>query len=615
MKKKKYCFIFIALLLLIFLNVLYFVYSDNNNYIYSNIIFLIISFVLFFTIIINFRINNKQNKEIEIKSKYRESVILHSKLIETLPDGLIITDKDSKITFLSDKVYELFAIKKEIEVKATDFREWILPEDSEKWLKNQKKILSEHKLIHSEYYMERFDGSRFWVEIRSTSLKDDSGNVKYILNIITDITERKAIEKQLFNKLYYEKAVTTVSKELLNFLNSENALTKSLETLLKSTKCSRVYILKYKVEENNTIYEKLDEVCEKDVPAFTNNIFESKISNWTRTLKMRNIVTGLTKNFSPSEKQFLETQGIVSILMVPIFINKNFFGFLGFNDNNTPKEWSKEEIDAIKLAADAIGSHITAVYAENKMQKAKVEAETANKSKSFFLATLSHEIKSPISSIMGFADLLISQINSEEQKEFLNYIKNSSETVLFLINEILNFSKIESGNLELERIMFQFHNLVHEIFKSTEILAVKKELKMELIIEDNVPKYIYGDKVRLKQIMTNIINNALKFTSEGKISVKIFSEEIEKKIDNQTLHKIYFEVADTGIGIPDNALERLFTPFQQTDSSITRRFGGTGLGLPISKKLCELMGGEIRVSSEENKGSVFTCSFLAETEN
>lgn len=250
----------------------------------------------------------------------------------------------------------------------------------------------------------------------------------------------------------------------------------------------------------------------------------------------------------------------------------------------------------------AISHDITSMKEmEHVLIEARDSAEAGARAKSEFLANMSHEIRTPMNGILGMTELALGTPLNEEQREYLELVKSSGDALLTILNDILDFSKIEAGKLDLEEIPFDVHQVASEVIRILTIKAQEKGLKLELEIEKNLPQWVAGDSVRFRQVLLNLLGNAVKFTAKGYVRLKL---ELADQPNQQVL-QIRARVEDSGIGIARNMLDTIFAPFSQADASTTRNFGGTGLGLTITARLIALMGGEIWVESQVGHGSTF----------
>ncbi|ADN02591.1 PAS domain-containing protein [Spirochaeta thermophila] len=282
------------------------------------------------------------------------------------------------------------------------------------------------------------------------------------------------------------------------------------------------------------------------------------------------------------------------------------FGLLGERDLEVSYNPYREgdRITHVAVVTRDITSYKDAL---RRLEDARRQAEEASRAKSAFLASMSHEIRTPLNAITGMSDLLLLSRVSPEVEEGLAIIKDSAGTLLALINDILDLSRIEAGRIELERIPLRFPDLVRHTWEMFRPQAETKGLSFELRLSEGLPPVVNGDPVRIRQILINLLSNALKFTEEGGVTLSVTGHRMYDRD-----WEVELVVEDTGIGIPPEKLERIFEPFTQADSSITRRYGGTGLGLSISRQLAEMMGGTIVVSSEVGRGSTFVCRIVLE---
>ena len=259
-----------------------------------------------------------------------------------------------------------------------------------------------------------------------------------------------------------------------------------------------------------------------------------------------------------------------------------------------------EDAERARAELEAANERLNDVIEEAR-QSAR-DAEVANRAKSEFLATMSHEIRTPLNGVIGFIDMIAETDLNEEQRDYVETVRTSGETLMALINDVLDFSKIESGNIQLERRRFGIVRMLRELVGMFFNEAAKKSIRLDMEIDEEVPRYVEADETRLRQILTNLLGNALKFTNEGWVRISV---SLEKEPDAHGFCELAFKVEDSGIGMGEEQLRRLFRPFSQGDSSTTRKYGGTGLGLAICKRLSEAMGGRIWAHSEKGEGATF----------
>lgn len=499
------------------------------------------------------------------------------------------------------------------ELEPLSIQTWIKfthPEDLEK----SNELLLKHfngelDFYENEIRLRHKDGDWIWVLDRGKVIEWDSErNPIRMVGTHIDITERKLIEEELKGKEKIISAAAFSIKELLQNRNYLNALHNCFELIGNATQVDRIYLF-INTYDDKGIYtsQKLEWSSEN----YRTNIKDSDFQNipfqdlndFISGLINNKPFYGITEELTPSKiKEFLNSRNTLSYMIIPIFVENTFWGFIGFDQCKYERYWSESEFSTLSAFSSSIGKTIERHLIEEALETARKNAETANMLKSQFLANMSHEIRTPMHAILGYTALMRDVVENEESLNYLNSIQKAGNMLMNLINDILDLSKIEAGKLELQPGYVDIRRLFEDIKELFSLKIENKNLKMHIYIDPQIPNTVLIDEVRMRQILFNLVGNAVKFTDEGSI---IISAKVSNFNQKDNLLSITFTVEDTGIGIPEDQQSSIFNPFKQKDGQSNKKYGGTGLGLSISKRLVDIMNGSLSVISKVDKGSTF----------
>ena len=387
----------------------------------------------------------------------------------------------------------------------------------------------------------------------------------------------------------------------------ENALWRSMGVLAEAVDADRVRLWRNYTENGRLFCTQLYEWSEGASPSQGSNItigvcYEDNLPGWEEKLIKNECINSTIREMPEERQSRFSSQGILSLLIVPVFLHNEFWGFVGFNDCHREKRFTANEESVLRSASLLITNALLRNEMTQNLTAALEKASAANEAKSQFLSNMSHEIRTPINAIVGMTVIGKSAPGIEKKDYAFEKIEIASAHLLGIINDVLDMSKIEANKFDLSHVEFDFEKMIKKIVNVIVFRVNEKNQIFRLRLDPNIPHRLIGDDQRLAQVITNLLSNAVKFTPDsGSITLSI--RLVEKK---GNVCKIQADVTDTGIGISEEQQKRLFTAFEQAESDTTRKFGGTGLGLAISKRILGLMRGDIWIESVLGSGATFS---------
>lgn len=567
----------------------------------------------------------------QLIAEMKQSEQLLRTVINSTPDWIYIKDLGHRYLLVNqafgDSMHlspQEFVGKNDLEIGfPEDFVKGDLSKGIRGFWSDDREVISTGK---SKFIMEEpsiIDGKPQVMSTVKVPLIDSEGFVWGVLGFVHNITEMKKTEENLRKKDQLLQAVAEATHQLIINNSLEDAIGEAIQLLgikmnVNIVNVHRNYVdpaTKKKYTSEMIRWESSTSELVANSPDLQRQPLQEE-TKMIQTLQKEDIYCGHTRELNdPVIEAQLEQLHVKSISAIPIFTLNQFWGYVSFCDCESEREWTITEFSILQSFASTLAAAIERKQMEQELVLAKDIAEKASTAKSEFMANMSHELRTPMNGIIGFTDLVLTTELQKSQRDYLSNVRKSAYGLLDIINDILDFSKIEAGKMFIDNTTIRLDELVEETVDILTVKAFEKNLEMICHIDPSLPSQFSGDPVRIRQVLVNLIGNAIKFTQQGEILVSaVPAGEIYMK-NNKKYLDIEMSIKDTGIGISKEKLGKIFESFTQADNSTTRKFGGTGLGLTISRSLAELMSGNLTVKSEMGRGSTFTLHIPLEVTN
>jgi len=553
-------------------------------------------------------------------------------LFDSCPLSCMLWDREHRVLLCNRSTRKFLQLKED-----SSYEEIYLAHCSS-FINDSRLDSLEHYLAHLDEAFEQGDSiivtNRNFKDAKNVPLETQFirvtiGNQIYVASYARDLRTQNQLMQEIGQRDLLLMTINQISEQLLasDALMQQTSFSEALRRMGETIHAERAYLWKNSIENEELYAVMIHRWVNEKAPLYDKE-FPSVVSyrkdfpNFWEILGRNEVINTLVVDMPKPERTLLESYGKQSLLLIPIFLKNEYWGILGFDHSKTTEVYNVNQISILRSAALLIGNailrdeYIERIHESSfKLERALLDAKSASSAKTNFLANMSHEMRTPLNAVLGLSELVLSDNSlNEDDKGMLEKIYHSGTVLLNLVNDILDISKIEAGKLEVEPEEYDLASLINDTISQNIVRNLEKKLHFDIDIDASLPNHLYGDDRRIKQIISNLLSNAFKYTEAGAVQLSITGEK-DFLSGTVTLH---FSVSDTGIGIKEEDLANIFTEYIRLDTKKNRKKEGTGLGLPITKRLVELLGGQIEAQSTYGVGSTFSVSvsqfYLSEEE-